>query len=741
MVSEQEAENQILKQTLNENLGMTQYESDVYLCLVRGGKQSMSRIAESTDVPKQRVYDTVKDLRDQGLVEIIDEYPKKAYAIDPQEALSPVQKRIEQTQDRLDELHQTVEEIDTGVTLFKSESVIKKHIGRLIQEAEDSLFLLIPVGVLDSFQDALLDRSPGTDMHLIISNVEFGDMSENTISVEMDVSDLADDVRGTISDEPLIVSADRQNSFYWTGASEQGATAGRKGFYISNSELANHLDRFLSDMRWPLARSLNPEGGSDIIHFPEQYQRMRNCLSDLAPATNETPIESFTIEFEGYDVKTGEKVTKKGMLAGYHFSKYDVRAYLKVELDADAGNTGTEIVTVGDRKSDYLDFAATRITVYEDDEQSVEIDEETRRHLETLRAEFQTLERKSVMVGFDAFIDREREIIDEKQDESHYKAMGEFESLRDSVIEFEASDGNPALQWAENEIKPGGQPTHLATVYDNLSYDILLIGKFGEPVHQVFAERFGDETIVSVGEPPVTEYITFDDGEFLLTEPTWQQVDWNTIVERVGLEQLADYVDGVETMSLATWCNMPTLPSVCDGLRDELWPMLTDPPSSVVISPSNIEDISSEDIRSGIKSFSSLDDVVSTTVVLDRTYAGVFSDKIGVDISEETINRLCTSIYERIDVSKVVVHTMFQSALANDGGIVNVRAPRPSHRPATSLIEHFETGLVLGHVEDLSDGAKLILSHSIAGHVLRYGEQPDEKDIRSFVNAYGQMFE
>lgn len=97
-----------IRDSLQQNIGMSEYESQVYLALVRNGKQSMKSLAEASDVPKQRVYDIVEDLRERRFVELDNSYIKQAYAVEPIKTLGPIQDRTRRVQTRLEELHESV---------------------------------------------------------------------------------------------------------------------------------------------------------------------------------------------------------------------------------------------------------------------------------------------------------------------------------------------------------------------------------------------------------------------------------------------------------------------------------------------------------------------------------------------------------------------------------------------------------------------------------------------------------
>lgn len=744
MVDQEEAEDAVLRETLEENVGLSQYEASVYLTLVRSGKQSMTEISESSGVPKQRVYDIVKTLRNEGFVEIIDDYPKKAYAVDPSEALSPIQRQLSRTRDRLDELHQAVEEVEGGVALFKSEPTIKKYIRKVIESAEESLFLLIPRDSLVTFRDDLLNRDQEVHTRLIISDLSVDQVEDDFMRLSEDISALADDVHGVTSNEPLMVSADRERAFYWTSVSDTRRTSEAQGFYITNPELGFLFDRFLSDSIWPIARRVNPTEKPDWPTFPKQYIRIKDCLADLKRVTRERALESFGVEFEGYDTETGESVTKRGTVAGYYFTEYDIRATLKVELEPESNGGDSEVVTVGDWKATYEDYEARRLTIFErnGDDQPYTMDEETGRHLERCREELPaTFGDGCITLGMDAFIDRMREIIEERNGSPDYESMQSFGDLKESIIEFEASDSAPGLEWVHTETIPGGHTAHLGQVFDNLGYDLTLFGTFGDPMLPEFEDIFSGHTVLSAGDPTYTDYIVFDDGKLMLTEPNFEQIDWETLIDHVGLEALADHTDGSSVISFGTWSNIPSMPSIWDGFRDEVWPLLEEPPSAVVVSPSDVQRMSSERVERGLSSLRALDEVVPVTVTTNRTQAKRLLEVLNVNGADRSLSETASILREEIGVSKLIVHTLLEATLAGESDAKTASAPRPEPELVTNADAHFDTGLTLGHAEGLSDGALLVLAHTVAGCFMREGVPPTEDAIRSLLEEYDSLFE
>jgi sugar-specific transcriptional regulator TrmB len=67
-------------------LGLTAYESEAYLALLRKRELTADEISRTTSVPITRVYGTLEQLMQKGFARIVESRPKKFHAISPEEA-------------------------------------------------------------------------------------------------------------------------------------------------------------------------------------------------------------------------------------------------------------------------------------------------------------------------------------------------------------------------------------------------------------------------------------------------------------------------------------------------------------------------------------------------------------------------------------------------------------------------------------------------------------------------------
>jgi sugar-specific transcriptional regulator TrmB len=81
--------------TALRRLGLTEYESRLYLALLRNGPIKASQLSFFGQVPRTRTYGAIKELQRKGLVSITPEKPELYAALSPLEVLMPIVTRLD----------------------------------------------------------------------------------------------------------------------------------------------------------------------------------------------------------------------------------------------------------------------------------------------------------------------------------------------------------------------------------------------------------------------------------------------------------------------------------------------------------------------------------------------------------------------------------------------------------------------------------------------------------------------
>src|SRR6056297_2153109 len=133
-----------------QQLGLKEYEARCFVGLSQLSAGTAKQLSEMTDVPRTRVYDAVRVLEAQGLVEIQHSSPRKFRAVSLSEATetlrSQYETRVDRLQDALDDIEQddaTDESSIQEVWSMSGSAAIENRTETLLTGADSEIVFVI----------------------------------------------------------------------------------------------------------------------------------------------------------------------------------------------------------------------------------------------------------------------------------------------------------------------------------------------------------------------------------------------------------------------------------------------------------------------------------------------------------------------------------------------------------------------------------------------------------------------
>ncbi|WP_135828885.1 TrmB family transcriptional regulator [Halorussus halobius] len=149
--------------SLLQDLGLKEYEARCFLALSQVPSATAKEISELSEVPRTRVYDAVRVLEAQGLVEVHHSNPQTFRAVSDEEAASTLRQRyddrIETLQTHLDDIELDDDESDERVQEVWSltgHEGIESRTAELVEGASSEIVLLVVEE--DILTDSLVER-------------------------------------------------------------------------------------------------------------------------------------------------------------------------------------------------------------------------------------------------------------------------------------------------------------------------------------------------------------------------------------------------------------------------------------------------------------------------------------------------------------------------------------------------------------------------------------------------------
>lgn len=161
-----------------QQLGLKEYEARCFVGLSRLHSGTAKELSEMTEVPRTRVYDAIRVLEAQGLVEIQHSSPQQFRAVPLDEATETLRAQYEDRVARLHDALETVEVVDSDeespvqeVWAMSGRVAIENRTDQLMEEAADEIVLVI--GDESLLTPTLFDRlnEIGGGINLIVGTV------------------------------------------------------------------------------------------------------------------------------------------------------------------------------------------------------------------------------------------------------------------------------------------------------------------------------------------------------------------------------------------------------------------------------------------------------------------------------------------------------------------------------------------------------------------------------------------
>jgi sugar-specific transcriptional regulator TrmB len=317
-----------------------EYESEAYLVILEHGRLTAAEIADHTDIPQPRVYDTVRSLADNGLVELRESRPMQVLAVDPEESFEGIRSSLDELVEELAATYTQPARDSEAVSLIKSRSTILRYLGDVIESAKYELVISLTPSLVDRFQEALRERrEAGVSIELLVSPAE-----EVPPPDEYDYTRIATATRARRGvTTPVVAVADGTYSVYATQDALRD-DRDRYGVIFNRSELGFLVSGYLNTVVWTSARRLAKADRERS--FPRRYATIRRCVEDLRDGSEDG--ETFYASVRGRDVVTGERRQVSGRVVDVSVGTNRETAAITLESDGELVDVGGQVAALED---------------------------------------------------------------------------------------------------------------------------------------------------------------------------------------------------------------------------------------------------------------------------------------------------------------------------------------------------------------------------------------------------------
>jgi len=345
------------------------------------------------------------------------------------------------------------------------------------------------------------------------------------------------------------------------------------------------------------------------------------------------------------------------------------------------------------------------------------------------------------LVGFDGFIDTMADVVEQRLSSrpDDYRAIPTIAKLAERIASVAGVSTN--LEVRTRSVAAGGNGPYMAGAMARLGCVVQCIGALGEPeidpVYEDLAARC--ERVWSIANAARTDALEFGDGKIMLNHPdAIDEVSWDRVIERVGLETLIEACQSSDVIATVNWTNLCGLPGIWKGLREQVFPKLANAPLLFVdlADPGRRTDA---DVSSLLDDLRSLQKAAPVTLGLNLVECERLSRIAGIptrdgaaarNVSPEHFAHAAAALRECLGLSRVVVHNRIGSGAACDDQLAWLPS-RLIDRPVitTGAGDHFNGGFAMAIARGLDLGSCLAVAGATATLYVERGSGPDEAAV------------
>lgn len=347
-----------LKATLID-AGFSQYEADVYLSVLELKDASVTDIAETSPVPRSRVYGVLRDLERQGDVQTYEGDSLRARINDPStvvDKLTEKSERLSEAAAGIDEIWEQPQVRQNTVRVFRNHNATIDEARNRLSEAETIVHLAVSPDELDALRDMLV-AVRNRDVIVRIALHEGYDELADPMELAVPYSTVASEVRFCDSLLPFIALIDGDLSLFGI----QSRHGSEYGIVIDDHILSSILHWYFQIQLWEPWDAVYASSEHDEI----TYISIREFIRDVESVREWD--ERVVVRVEGIETFSGNQVTITGTVDDIVYTDSSVaddqpfsQPFLQAAIVV---SDDTDIYTIGGYGAILEDVRALRITI------------------------------------------------------------------------------------------------------------------------------------------------------------------------------------------------------------------------------------------------------------------------------------------------------------------------------------------------------------------------------------------
>lgn len=365
--------------------------------------------------------------------------------------------------------------------------------------------------------------------------------------------------------------------------------------------------------------------------------------------------------------------------------------------------------------------------------------------LKTLKQlENMDIESIKTIIGFDGFVDEVVHVVKKRHDSNSYVREATLTDYGNRIAATAGYSSNVEIVTVSQKL--GGNGPILANSLMKLGFKINYIGALGYPtINPVFEDmKKGCENLIPICQPASTDAVEFEDGKIIRSKlSAFNELTFENIKKRVGLNKLAQLMDESDLIGLENWALPPYSGDIWQGILDEVIPVLKEETKDKVLFFDLADPASRmiEDLQKALKTIKEFTKHYCVVLGLNLSeavqVAGAFGQTIKKD--ESNLNELCSVIMQNMKIDTLVIHPVKASCCISGGKYYYQDGPFcPDPKLTTGAGDNFNAGFVFGVMQGFDYNSCLVLGMANSGFYVRNAKSADVSDLRKFLKQWSE---
>ncbi len=355
-----------------------------------------------------------------------------------------------------------------------------------------------------------------------------------------------------------------------------------------------------------------------------------------------------------------------------------------------------------------------------------------------LAAQAGTIPQRRVTIGLDGFVDEIISVVDKRESADKFTRVPTLTAMGGRITA--AANKSTNIELVVERVKLGGNGPIMANALAAAGTKVTYIGNLGYPhLHPVFEELAKRATVHSIAEPGRTDALEFDDGKIMLGKhASLRDVNWQNLVDRVGVAKLSAAFAEADLVGLQNWTMLPHMSDIWQHVLAEICPKLK-ARHTFFFDLADPEKRDAKDIRHALELITQFQKHFDVYLGLNEKESFEIGEVLGYQGAHEgeaAVKEVAQFVFEKMKVAGIVVHPRAYAVAASATGVVKATGPFVE-RPliSTGAGDHFNAGFCLGKLIGADNEIALQLGVGTSGYYVRTAKSPTPQELVEFLKS------